>query len=88
MSQGNIKSFEIESFKARLLKLAESKTVEDAVFADIIYTAVSKFGIEEERFRDAFGLTKGAVERWSQLQNLPQPNIRPKIMGWIRENLA
>jgi hypothetical protein len=87
MSQGNIKSFEIETFKAKLSKLAEAKTVDDAVFADVIYTAVSKFGLEEEKFRDTFGLTKGAVDRWSQLQNLPQPNIRPKIMGWIKENL-
>ncbi len=84
MSQDNIKSFEAESFKARLSKLAAAKTVDDAVFADIIYTAVSKYGIDEEKFRDAFGLTKGAVERWMQRQNLPQPNIRPKILLWIR----
>ncbi|MCE9508643.1 MAG: hypothetical protein K8R48_10100 [Alphaproteobacteria bacterium] len=88
MSQDNIKSFERESFKAKLSKLAEGKTVDDAVFADVVYTAVSKFGLEEEKFRDAFGLTKGAVERWSQLKNMPQPQIRPKIMGWIRENLS
>ena len=87
MSQGSIRSFEMESFKARLSRLAEAKTVEDAVFADVVYTAISKFGMTEEKFRDAFGLTKGAVDRWSQLQNLPQPNIRPKIMGWIKENL-
>jgi hypothetical protein len=88
MSPNNIKSFEIESFKVKLSKLAEAKTVEDAVFADVIYTAISKFGIEEEKFRDTFGLTKGAVERWSQLQNLPQPSVRPKIMGWIKETLG
>lgn len=87
MSQNNVKSFETESFKAQLSKLSTEKTVEDAVFADIIYTALSKFAIEEETFRDAFGLTKGAVERWSQRQNLPQPNIRPKILGWIKTQL-
>lgn len=83
----NIKSFETEAFKIRLSKLAEAKTVEDAVFADVVYTAMSKFGIEEDAFRDTFGLTKGAVERWSQLKNLPQPMVRPKILLWIRENL-
>ena len=88
MSQDNIKSFERESFKVLLSKLEEGKTVADAVFADAIYTAMSKFGMEEEKFRDAFGLSKGAVDRWSQLQNLPQPHIRPKIICWIRENLS
>ena len=87
MSQDNISSFETESFKARLSKLAEAGTVEDAVFADMIYTAISKFAITEEDFRDAFGLTKGAVDRWSQRQNLPQPAIRPKIMAWIKARL-
>jgi len=83
----NVKSFETESFKAKLSKLAETKTIEDAVFADVIYTALSKFRIEEEEFRDTFGLTKGAVERWTQRQNLPQPNVRCKIIAWIRSKL-
>ena len=85
--QMNIRSFETESFRIRLSKLAEAKTVEEAVFADIIYTAISKFGIPEEDFRDAFGLTKGAIERWSQRRNLPQPNIRPKVLAWIKKQL-
>jgi hypothetical protein len=87
MSQDNIKSFEKESFKARLTKLAEAKNIDDAAFADVIYTAVSQFGINEDKFRDAFGLSKGAVERWTQRQNLPQPNIRPKILMWVKERL-
>ena len=72
-----------ETFRRKLEKLAEEKTVEDAVFADIVYTATSRFGIDEQAFRDAFGLTRGAVERWSQLRNLPQPFVRPKILAWI-----
>ncbi|MBI3441030.1 MAG: hypothetical protein HY052_04390 [Proteobacteria bacterium] len=83
----NVKSFEIEAFKAKLSTLAGAKTVDDAAFADAIYTAVSKFGIDEDQFRDAFGLTKGAVDRWTQRLNLPQPTVRPKILKWIREAL-
>lgn len=84
----NIKSFEKESFKARLSKLAEEKTVEDAVFADVVYTALSKFNIHEDEFRDTFGLSKGAVERWSVMKNLPQPAVRSKILGWIAAQLV
>lgn len=87
MSLDNIKSFECESFRKRLSELAESGAIEDAVFADVIYTAMSKFGIDEEMFRDSFGLSKSAVERWTQKQNLPQPSVRPKIIAWIKENL-
>ena len=87
MSQNNVKSFETEAFKAKLSKLAEAKTVDDAVFADVVYTAISKYAIAEDDFRDTFGLTKGAVDRWTQRQNMPQPNIRPKIVAWIRTKL-
>jgi hypothetical protein len=87
MSQDKIRSFETEAFKKRLSGLAESGAIDDAVFADVIYTAMSKFGIDEEMFRDSFGLSKGAVDRWTQSQNLPQPAIRPKIFTWIKENV-
>lgn len=87
MPANNVKSFEVESFKAKLSKLAEARTVDDSVFADVIYTALSKFGIDEEEFRDTFGLTKGAVERWTQQKNMPQPNIRPKVIAWIKSQL-
>lgn len=83
----NVHSFEREAFKAKLNKLADAKTVEDAVFADLIYTAVSQFGLAEDKFRDAFGLTLGAVERWSMMQSLPQPFVRAKILQWVRENI-
>ncbi len=86
-NDGNVHSFAREAFKSKLQKLAEGKSVDDAVFADLIYTAVSQFGLAEEKFRDAFGLSLGAVERWSQMQNLPQPLVRAKILTWIRESI-
>ena len=87
MPQCNITSFEAESFKKQLSKLLEAQTIDDAVFADVIYTAMSKFAIDEGVFRDAFGLSQGAVDRWTQRQNLPQPLVRPKIIQWIKERL-
>jgi len=87
MSADNISSFEIESFRKRLSELAQSGAIDDALFADVIYTAMSNFGIDETMFRDSFGLSKGAVDRWMQAQNLPQPAVRPKIIIWIKENL-
>lgn len=87
MSTSKIQSFETAAFKARLSKLTEARTVGDADFADVVYTSVSHFGIDEEKFRDAFGLSKGAVERWTQQKNMPQPPVRLKILGWIRSSL-
>jgi hypothetical protein len=87
MSLDKVRSFEIESFRKRLSGLAESGAIDDALFADVIYTAMSKFGIDEELFRDSFGLSKGTVDHWTQSRNLPQPSVRPKIILWIKENL-
>jgi hypothetical protein len=88
MSADKIKSFETEAFKKRLSGLVESGAIDDAVFADVIYTAMSKFGVDEGMFRDSFGLSRGAVDRWTQAQNLPQPAVRPKIIAWIKESLS
>lgn len=87
MSENNVASLAQESFRKKLKLLSESKTVEDTAFADAVYTALSRFGVDERAFRDAFGLSAGAVERWTQLKNLPQPNIRPKIIAWILQKL-
>jgi hypothetical protein len=87
MSQENVKSFELAAFKKKLAALASLPEVSDAAFADAVYTAQATFAIDETKFRDAFGLTKGAVERWTMCKNLPQPNIRPKILGWILQTL-
>lgn len=84
----NVRSLEKESFKKRLATLASAKVVGDADFADCIYAAMSKFGIGENSFRDAFGLTKGAVERWTLLKNMPQPPVRAKILEWLIKELV
>lgn len=87
MTQGNVKSFEQEAFKLKLGKLSKQETVSDADFEDAVYTAMSSFGVDEGQFRDTFSLSKGAVDRWTMQKNLPQPNIRPKILGWILEKI-
>ncbi len=87
MTDSNVKSFELEAFKKKLAKLSAQPDVGDEDFADAVYTAQSRFAIDEQQFRDTFGLTKGAVERWTMRKNLPQPNIRPKILGWILQKI-
>ncbi|MDF3023578.1 MAG: hypothetical protein K0R10_939 [Alphaproteobacteria bacterium] len=87
MSQGNVKSLELEAFKRKLQTLAALPQNSDTEFAEAIYTATARFGITETQFRDTFGLTKGAVERWTTLKNLPQPDVRPKIIEWILQTL-
>ena len=87
MSQGNVKSFELEAFKKRLTAFAAQPEISDGDFADAVYTAISRFGVDETAFRDTFALSKGAVERWTMQKNLPQPGVRPKIIGWILQKI-
>lgn len=87
MSQDNVKSFEREAFKKKLAVFAAQKDVSDADFSDAVYTAISRYGIEDSAFRDTFALSKGATERWTMGKNLPQPGIRPKILGWILQKM-
>jgi hypothetical protein len=87
MSQDNVASFEREAFKKKLGALAAAGSVTDADFADVVYTAQSRFGLSEQQFRSAFGLSAGAVERWSMLKNLPQPSVRPAILEWVLSQL-
>lgn len=83
----NVKNFELESFKRKLATLSAQPEVSDADFSDAVYTAQSRFAIDETQFRDTFGLSKGAVERWTMRKNMPQPGIRPKILGWILQRI-
>lgn len=87
MSQDNVKSFEKEAFKKKLSLLAAQPQISDPDFADVVYTAMSSFGVDETQFRDEFGLSKGAVDRWTMRQNMPQPLIRGKILGWILQKI-
>jgi hypothetical protein len=87
MSDSNVKSFELEAFKRRLAELAQQSEVSDADFADAVYTAQTRFAIDEDQFRETFALSKGAVERWTMRRNMPQPGIRPKILGWILQKI-
>lgn len=83
MTGNNIKSLQAEAFRKTLERLAAQPEIGEAEFAGIVYEAISAHGISEEKFRDTFGLTASAVERWTQRKNLPQPFVRPKIASWI-----
>lgn len=88
MSSGNVKSLEKEAFLRKLAALAASKNVSDSDFADSVYTALTRFGLDETAFRAGFGLSKGAVDRWTTLKNLPQPSVRPHVLSWIAAQLT
>lgn len=88
MSSGNVKSLEKEAFLRKLAALAASKNVSDSDFADSVYTALTRFGLDETAFRAGFGLSKGAVDRWTTLKNLPQPTVRPHVLSWIAAQLT
>ncbi len=83
----NIVKLREESLKRFRERLAIATSISDAEFADVIYQATTTWGISETEFRDAFGLTGGAVGRWTTMKNLPQTNIRPAIFKWISDNL-
>ena len=87
MSQGNIASFTQEAFKKKLGDMVKSGVIDDAAFADAVYEAQSRFGLSEQQFRAAFGLSAGALERWGMLKNLPQPSVRLAIFEWILAQL-
>ena len=74
-------------FRVNLSLLERTRFITDATFASTIDKAVNLFGIEESKLRQAFTLSKSTVNRWIQQQNLPQPQVRPKIFRWIRDNL-
>ena len=80
-------SLEKAVFRTKLGLLSRGETVSDDTFASAIDDATHHFGIEEKSFRDAFSLSKGAVDRWAHRANLPQPFVRPKILRWVREQL-
>jgi len=57
------------------------------LFSDLLYRAISEWQIPEQELRDTFGLSHGAVEKWTTGKNLPQPNIRPYVLKWIYQFL-
>lgn len=87
---GKVISFErkaLESGIEEIKNLSLTRQMEEEVFADIVYSALTRWHIAEDDFRDAFGLTEGAVHRWTQRQNLPQLKVRPLVIKWIREEM-
>ena len=86
-SPDNVVKFKEESLKRFRERLSATDPIADAEFADVIYQATTSWGISDTKFRDAFGLTCGAVGRWTTMKNLPQPNVRSIIFKWIGETL-
>lgn len=88
MPDNNVKSLATETFKADLKRLISAKSVSDGDFADVIYRTLTAHGITVDALRDTFGITKDAADRWMNMQNLPQPNVRGKIIQWIFDQIS
>lgn len=73
-------------FKNKITNFGNN-TISDADFADFIYTALTIHGVSQDAFRDHFGLSKDAVERWILGKNLPQPMVRAKVLAWVAQQL-
>ncbi|MBV1929142.1 MAG: hypothetical protein KUG81_06475 [Gammaproteobacteria bacterium] len=65
-----------------------SADIPDQIFADLIYTALTDWNISEQSFRDTFALSGETVQRWTTQKNLPQPDIRPVILQWVKEQTS
>lgn len=76
----------LSDFKNKITN-AGNNPIGDAAFADLIYTAISTYGVSQDAFRDHFGLSKDAVERWILGKNLPQPIVRAKVLAWVAQQL-
>ena len=88
---GDVTDLQAERLKQLSDSLAEAikwSDVPDHAFADIIYSTVSFGHVTEEQFRDEFGLTADAVQRWTTGKNLPQPEVRAVILRWILSDLV
>ena len=88
MSQKNFTEMTREEFIHSLQSLAASGKVSDDFFAEIIYTAVSRFALPMHELRSFFGLSPLAIDHWIQKKNLPQQIVRPKMLLWIVDKLA
>lgn len=65
--------------------MSEDNMISDADFAKTIRLFVAARGTA--RLAQEFEVTDGAVARWSQGNNLPQPRIRTEVCAWVEEHL-
>ena len=73
----------LKHLEKKLNTLLGQPDISDGDFAQAVYDIVSSGAVSEQQLRDEFGLTGGAVTRWTTGKNLPQPDIRPIILRWV-----
>lgn len=72
----------LKHLEKKIGALLRQSAISDSDFAQAVYDIVSCGAVSEQQLRDEFGLTGGAVTRWTTGKNLPQPDIRPIILRW------
>jgi len=78
----------LKHLEKKLNGFLNQSDIADGDFAQAVYDIVSSGAVSEQQLRDEFGLTGGAVTRWTTGKNLPQPDIRPIILRWVLSVLA
>ncbi|TNE28081.1 MAG: hypothetical protein EP349_08330 [Alphaproteobacteria bacterium] len=78
----------LKQLEKKLNTLLRQSDISDSDFAQAVYDIVSSGAVSEQQLRNEFGLTGGAVTRWTTGKNLPQPDIRPIILRWALSVLA
>ena len=79
----NLQAERLKQLEKKLNALLRQPKISDGDFAQAVYDIVSCGAVSEQQLRDEFGLTGGAVSRWTTGKNLPQPDIRPIILRWV-----
>lgn len=79
----NLQAERLKQLEKKLNTLLRQPDISDGDFAQAVYDIVSSGAVSEQQLRDEFGLTGGAVSRWTTGKNLPQPDIRPIILRWV-----
>ena len=87
MSRINFSDLKRKEFCEFLSLLSKSETIADADFAELIYIALTKHGLNTVGIKNELGLSNGTIERWMQSQNLPQGIARGKILSIIKKTL-
>ena len=79
----NLQAERLKQLEKKLNALLRQPEISDGDFAQAVYDIVSCGAVSEQQLRDEFGLTGGAVSRWTTGKNLPQSDIRPIILRWV-----
>jgi hypothetical protein len=57
-------------------------------FASLVDWSIRECEIEPVRLAEAFEVSTGTVSRWRRGKNAPHPRERPRVIAWIKDQIA